>query len=454
MRESDALVADLNREYAVTCISGKTFVMRVEHDDALNRRRLSYFTRRDFKDAFANRLVANPNDPAKQSPLAEVWFTHPDRRQYLNGVTLAPMRDTPEDVFNLWRGFSVEPAPGDWSLLRAHIFDNVCSGNAEWFDYLLDWMARLVQLPGEAGQVAVVLRGGRGVGKGIVASSLGRLINDHFIHALQADHVTGKFNGHLLDCVFLFGDEAFFAGNPAHEKILNGIITESTRLSEQKFQNAVTVPNYVHLMLSTNSEWAIPAASDERRYFVLDVPDHCHKQDTAYFGAIAAQIGAGGLGAMLHDLQRRDISRFDVRRVPQTAALADQKRYTLHNRGGTLAWVQDVLTAGAIRHLGEPPITVPWGDDGLLVSRNDLFDAYVEWERKRPGRAHPDSREAFGKKLQSCLGTAFHGGDNTRLPKSRDRQRSRAYAFAPLEKCRQAFRESQNMPTLWGADDA
>lgn len=453
MREADALVEDLNREYAIICISGKTFVMRAEHDSTLNRRRLSFFSRRDFKDALANRLVASPNDPSKQAPLSEVWFTHSNRREYLAGMTLAPMREVPNGVFNLWRGFSVEPVAGDWSLLRAHILENVCSGDQEHFDYLLSWMARLVQHPGEAGQVAVVLRGGRGVGKGIVATSLGRLINDHFIHALQADHVTGKFNGHLQDCVLLFGDESFFAGNPAHEKILNGLITETTRLSEQKFQSAITIPNYIHLILSTNSDWAIPAAIDERRYFVLDVPDHPHKQDSAYFGAIAAQMNAGGLAAMFHDLQERDLSGFDVRRVPQTTALADQKRHTLHTRGGALAWLQDVLTAGEIRHMGDPPTTLTWSERELLVSRTDLFDAYETWERKRPGRPHPDSREVFGKRLSAALGNTFRGGDNVKMPKSLSSSRQRAYWLAPLHQCREAFRQSQKMPTLWSEGD-
>ncbi|MDE2183479.1 MAG: DUF3854 domain-containing protein [Alphaproteobacteria bacterium] len=453
MREADAHVADLNQKHAVICVGGKTFVADFAYDAALERRKINYFTPKDFAVALANRFVADPNDPRKQAPLSSVWLKHPHRRQYLGGVTLAPMQDVPEGVFNLWRGFSVEPKKGDWSLFRSHILDNVCAGAPALFDYMLNWMARLVQHPGEPGQVAIVMRGGRGVGKGKVACWIGRMMNDHFIQATQADHVTGKFNGHLQDCVVLFGDEAFFAGNPAHEKILNGLITETTRLSEQKFLNAVTVRNYIHLILSTNSEWAIPAGMDERRYLVLDVPDHIHKQDSPYFAAIDAQMESGGLAAMLFDLQQRDISKFEVRRVPQTAGLADQKRRTLHARGGALAWLQDILTAGEVKYIGEVKTTVAWSAKGLQVSRNELFDAYEAWERNRPGRAHPESREAFGRRLKAVLGASFKGGDNTKLPKAVNAERPRAYFFAPLDQCRLAFMASQNMPGLWRADD-
>jgi len=35
-----------------------------------------------------------------------------------------------------------------------HIRQVICGGNAEYFDYLLNWMARLVQRPAELGEVA------------------------------------------------------------------------------------------------------------------------------------------------------------------------------------------------------------------------------------------------------------------------------------------------------------
>jgi hypothetical protein len=163
-------------------------------------------------------------------------------------------------------------------------------------------------------------------------------------------------------------------------------------------------------------------------------------------------MGTGGQAAMFHDPQLRDLSKFDVRRVPQTAALADQKRYTLHTRDGTLAWLQDVLTAGAIKHMGDPPCAIAWTEKGLLVSRNELFDAYEEWERRRPRRGHAESRETFGRPLQVCLSDAFVGGD-LRLPKSVHHQRPRAYELASLSQCRAAFRSSQKMVGPWSADN-
>lgn len=452
MREADALVAELNENHALVLHSGKAVVAKFGHDEVLGRDRIDFMTERDLDMVLRDRVVAHP-DTGKPAPLSKVWLAHPDRRAYLGGVTFAPGTEASPDVLNLWRGFGVDPAPGDWSLLRAHIRDNVCSGDPELFDYVSGWMARMVQQPGQPGEVAIVLRGGRGVGKGKVAHWLGRLMPDHFTHAINSEHVVGRFNTHLASTVFLFADEAFFAGDPRHEKTLNGLITEATLRTEAKFMPAIVTPNCLHILMATNDHWAVPAATDERRYLVLDV-SAAHQRDMAYFKAIDAQMEAGGLAAMLYDLLALDISRFEVRRVPETAALADQKRHTLHARGGTLAWLQDVLEAGEIKLGGENGSAVIWTSDGLMLSRTEVYESYLAWERRQGRSQRVDEREWFGRKLSQSLGSEFRGGDNVRLPARLDRDRARAYAFGPLEICRSAFAASQRLTAgLEGSHD-
>ena len=36
----------------------------------------------------------------------------------------------------------------------------------------------------------------------------GKLFGRHFSHVTQSDHLTGKHNGHLTECIVLFADEA------------------------------------------------------------------------------------------------------------------------------------------------------------------------------------------------------------------------------------------------------
>ena len=97
---------------------------------------------------------------------------------------------------------------GDWSLFRDHILDNVCSGDVAIFNYILGWMANCIQRPDRSGEVALVLRGKRGVGKSLYGRLFGSLFGQHYIHDSNGRHLSGNFNAHLEDAILVFADEA------------------------------------------------------------------------------------------------------------------------------------------------------------------------------------------------------------------------------------------------------
>jgi phage/plasmid-associated DNA primase len=137
----------------------------------------------------------------------------------------------------------------------------------------------------EQGEVAVVMRGIEGCGKGTLAKVLLHILGQHGVAISNTKHLTGNFNGHLRDTVLLFADEAFHARDKAHVGVLKALITEPTLAIEAKFQNAVQMPNYVHLMMASNEDWVIPASLEARRFLVLKVLASM-ANNTAYFAAI------------------------------------------------------------------------------------------------------------------------------------------------------------------------
>src|SRR5947207_582507 len=89
-------------------------------------------------------------------------------------------------------------------------------------------------------------------------------------------------------------------------------------------------------------EWVIPAGTDERRFFVLDVSP-CRQKDFRYFEALDAELRNFGAEAMLHDLLQHDLTGFNVRDVPSTEALLDRKVQSFR---GPQGWWYEVLTEG------------------------------------------------------------------------------------------------------------
>jgi phage/plasmid-associated DNA primase len=120
-------------------------------------------------------------------------------------------------------------------------------------------MANAVQNPDKPGQVAIVLRGGQGTGKGTFAKMLGKLFGGHYKYVNNPKHVTGQFNSMLKDAVLVFADECFVANDPASESALKSLITEEKIRTEQKNIDNMESRNCIHLIMATNKEWAIAA---------------------------------------------------------------------------------------------------------------------------------------------------------------------------------------------------
>jgi hypothetical protein len=328
----DPVLMDFNDKFAVVeNIGGKVRVIEEVTDDLLKRPTLTFQTFQDFKNRNCNRAVVVGNDASgnpKTQLAGDWWLKHPKRRTY-HTIVFAPGQEAKKS-YNLWKGFACEGRPGDCSLFLKHVEENVCANNPEHYAYLLGWMARLVQHPDRQGEVAVVLRGGRGTGKSFFAVELGKLFGRHFLQVSNSSHLVGNFNSHLRDLILLFADEAFYANDKKHESILKTIVTEDQLTIEAKGVDVVSAPNYIHLIMASNESHVIPAGSDERRFFVLEVSEE-HKQDAAYFAAIAKQQENGGREALLHYLRTYDITNFEFRNAPDTGALREQKLLSLNH---------------------------------------------------------------------------------------------------------------------------
>jgi Mesyanzhinovviridae DNA primase len=64
-------------------------------------------------------------------------------------------------------------------MIRQHLLDVICSGNESDYCWLVGWLARAVQHPDLHAEVAVVLRGQKGTGKGTLGQILDRLFRHH-----------------------------------------------------------------------------------------------------------------------------------------------------------------------------------------------------------------------------------------------------------------------------------
>lgn len=433
----DPALAELNdRYFVVKNYGGKCRVLEEIADPVLNRSILTHQSFDDFRNSYMNRRVnvgTTKQGAPITVPLGKWWLEHEMRRQY-DRVVFAPQRDVP-NAYNLWQGFAVEPRPGNRheSFLR-HVRQNLCDNNDDVYTYLVGWMALAVQHPDRQGEVAIVLRGARGTGKGFFAKHFGALFGRHFLQVSNGNHLVGQFNAQLRDAVVVFADEAFFAGDKKHESVLKTLITEETQVNERKHIDAEIVANYVHLILASNENWVVPAGHHERRFLALDVSE-AHLQDHAYFEGMNAELeedSRAGLSNLLYYLQTYDLRSFNVRAVPKTTGLREQKILSLDSLS---EWLFRKLEEGILL-----PDHVGWS---APIIKDRLVDDYLVYSQRVGNRR--STATALGRFLSKVIPNLKEFQGNVEYyDKDRGRRidRKHLYEFPPLDECRAGFEKS------------
>jgi len=371
----DPALKEINERHAViSSVGGKCRVISEEHDFAFDRPKIEMQTFADFSNRYMHRKVKvgeDKNGADQFMPMGKWWLQNVNRRQF-DAIVFVPGQNVP-GAYNLWRGFTCEAIPGSCDKFLDHVKTNVCRGDEGHYNYLMAWLADAVQNPNHPGGTAVVMRGKQGTGKSFFAKAVGKLWGQHFLHISNSKHLVGSFNAHLRDCVMLFADEAFFAGDKKSEGILKALITEEHIVIEQKGIDSEASPNYIHLIMASNSEWVVPVAMDDRRFFVLDTADD-HRKDTKYFGDIMDELEAGGYEALLHLLMTMDLTDINLREAPDTDALNEQKQLNLSPEE---SWWYDILHEGRVL-----PRHEAWE---YAVSKEELFNDFTNFVKQYAG---------------------------------------------------------------------
>ena len=423
---ANALVQLLNQKHAVIGNYGDKLAVLSWERWRVDPQQLvpSFQKPMDFKNRYANKYVAVKTDKgSKHMPAGAYWFADPGRLTY-EGVAFEPGEPgwLLGNRLNLYRGFAVEPRRGSWRLMLRHIYRVLAGGDRKAGRYILRWLAWTLQNPGKQAEAVLVFQGDEGAGKGTLARAMLQIFGPAALPISSPKLLVGAFSGHLQHCVFLFLDEAFWAGDRTAENRLKALVTEPTITIEPKYFNPFQIRNCLHLVMASNNDWVVPAAHGARRYAVFKVSS-ARVDDFNYFDAVNAEMKAGGVEAMLYDLLRLDLSGWHPKRIYKTAALADQKQHSLR---GLDAWIEAVLQEGKLPK--------PWKEyanrclsDHLLASAQD-FDQYTNKTR-------------IALRLQELFGVEPFNN-----------QSARGWIFPSLAECREAWERHNGGHWRWHSD--
>ncbi|HEV8445950.1 MAG TPA: DUF5906 domain-containing protein, partial [Gemmatimonadaceae bacterium] len=391
-------------------------------------------------------LVPGENAP---KPLAPLWLASAGRRTISKLVfdpTLPPLSFVPNGddlpAFNTFPGLALKPsANGLWTLFERHLREIVANGDEALFQWIVHWLAAMVQHPERIPGTVLALLGPQGAGKDIVGRVMARILGQLYVSIGNDRQLTGPFNAALQGAVLVHLEEAIFAGDPRVRSLLKYLITTLTLRIEPKGLDSYAVQSCVRLLISSNEAAFVPVETGDRRYTVVKVSDKYASGMPGreeYFAAVHQQMfDEGGCAAFLNCLLNVEVDWNLIRRPFVTPEHSEQ---ALHSLAPDLRWFHGLLDEGGALPGAER-------EGAVLVDRDMLYASYAEACKAAGARRLP-SRKSLTTLLQQ------HGVGECRPAKAnRIGCRPRLYQFPALPQMRREFERRLGGPVEWSPRD-
>jgi hypothetical protein len=307
------------------------------------------------------------------------------------------------------------------------------------YEYVLNYLAHMIQRPEYKPGVMLVLTGGQGTGKGTFFKLLSAIWSKTSLCTNQIDQITGKFNNVLERYFIIWLDEALFVGNRNATDKLKSLITESQITIEEKNQSPRSIFSCHRLIAATNAEHFAHIDPDDRRMLYLPLPK-TYQGKTACWKEINDALESTELDAFVHHLRNRDITGFLPSQRPVSHALVEQK---LQSLTGFEAYWHDLLQSGSSRTAGgiyghNIDIIKP-----IFIASTNIIES-SEYYFKRTGQHRKSISERDMKaRLQTICPSATHKRVQT------GGIQSRGYDLPGIAQMRQDFERFIGGNIIW-----
>lgn len=230
-----------------------------------------------------NTTIVTPNGDTKvvQLRTAKSWMEWSHRRESRT-ISYKPghLPILEDGTINEWRGWGIEPIPGDvslWEEFLEYIFASEPAFKS-WFE---QWLAYPIRVPGAKLLTACVFWGAtQGTGKSMIGEIMSKIYGNN---AAKLDTATleDSRNEWAVNKQFAFGDEITGSDRRGVADRLKGLITQSTIRVNMKFVPSYTLPDCINYYFTSNHPDAFYMDSGDRRYFIHEVRGP--KKDMAFY---------------------------------------------------------------------------------------------------------------------------------------------------------------------------
>ena len=259
----------------------------------------------------------------------------------MSRIKFSPQKYDDDSTYYMWHGLQ-------WSVLATphyryirhwlnHVWEIVCNRNYEVCEYVLNWIAKIIQEPRYKTEVALIIKGKHGSGKNtfftnIIAHLLG---NYAIANMTDMNNVIGPFNNMIEFKKLIVVNEAKASDDPMRKYLdndrLKTTITDETIDINEKHKPQRISDNVLNLIIVSNND-CVNIVDGDRRLLPFTTSNAYAKPEdndpqyteieqrrTEYFDRLTDEIRDSDFYPTLYTyFMKRDVSKFQARRFPQT----------------------------------------------------------------------------------------------------------------------------------------
>jgi len=250
------------------------------------------------------------------------WLKSINMRTYEYVNYFPPPKVCPDTTYNLYSGLD-----GDKLLLEYKINEKLIKEkisiflkqfwlltgkNNKGLEYVLNYLAHIIQKPGELPRTSIVFKSQQGVGKNLAFEQFSnKLLGTRYLLSTQKiDQILGRFpliNQKLL----VLMDEASGKDTFSNSEAIKSYITAETLTYEKKGVDGIQILNTGRMIFLTNNEKSVKIEQSDRRFSVFESSNDV-KNNTEYFTKLLnAYEDKELLTYLFYFFKNRDISKFD-----------------------------------------------------------------------------------------------------------------------------------------------
>ncbi len=333
-----------------------------------------------------------------------MWLNDMNIREYETCDFNPPPITEKRSQFNLYTGLAYksivckkllkEECTKNSSIFIKHLW-YLCGKNNQVLEYVLNYLAHIIQEPGELPRTSLIFKSLQGCGKNVFFESFGNKIlgEKYVLSTANLDDILGRFPRINQKFLVLMDEANGKDSFMANDKI-KSFITAPKVGFERKGIDSIDIKNCGRMIFFTNNDYPVKIEQNDRRFVVAECSNDI-RNNTEYFKALLKAFNNNTMvKSFALFLKNRDISNFDptndrpiteIYKSIQTATIPMEQRFFKEYTGF---------------------------DYGNIVQGKDIFSMFSNWSRLN-GKS-PMNEQTFISRMKNYEFITTKRDDNKR----------------------------------------